>query len=97
MSIRYIVAKGQEFVYPADPASWKLIQDAGGWSKLSVEANALMKHKIVKEGGDCSDMDASSLAIYVARGWIIDTFASVPTLIPEIELPTESLVEEEGV
>jgi len=96
MPTHYIVAEGREFVYPADPASWKLVLDAGGWSRLSAEKNALVKHKTVKAGDDCSDMDAPSLAIYVERGWIIDLTKSTPTVAPQIELPTEPSVEEEG-
>lgn len=78
MSTRYIVGPGQEFTYPADKDSLKLIQVAGGASQLKGKPYEQdVKFKTVKEGEDCSDMPPSSLAVYVERGWVVP--AEAPT------------------
>lgn len=73
MSKHYTVAEGCEFTYPADVASLRLVQKAGGVSKLSNEELSRIKFKTVKSGDDCSDMPLSSLQVYLSRGDIIET------------------------
>lgn len=68
----FIVAPGHEFTYPADVLSLKLLRQAGGNSKMPLEEKAQLKFKSVKEGEDCSDMPAESLAIFHERGWVLD-------------------------
>lgn len=70
MSKQYRVAKGFEFAYPADPESEALVKNAGGRSNLSDADRAKVKFKTVTEGQDCSDMPASSIPLYLDRGWI---------------------------
>jgi hypothetical protein len=82
MPKRYTVAAGQEFNYPADAASEKTIRGAGGCSKLTEAQRATVKFKTVKEGEDCSDMPASSLEIYVERGWVLETGVELTPVLP---------------
>lgn len=70
---RYVVAPGQLFTYPADAASTQMVRNAGGRSQLTPEQALLVKYKTVKEGDDCSDMPTESLAVYLLRGWVLDT------------------------
>lgn len=86
MSSRYIVGPGQEFAYPADTASLKLVKFVGGFSKLSDEQKKSVKYKTVGEGQDCSDMPADSLKIYLERGWVIESqVITPPVVVPVIE------------
>jgi hypothetical protein len=86
MSNRYIVAEGQEFCYPADPISLKIVQDAGGLSKLSPEQRLQVKYKRVKAGEDCSDMSASGLAFHLSVGEVIEvggpSVVTKPVIVP---------------
>ena len=34
---------------------------------------AKVKYKTVKEGEDCSDMPPVTLALYIERGWVIES------------------------
>lgn len=70
---RFVVAKDQEFTYPKDAVSLKLVQDAGGVSKMSPENRARVAFKTVTAGQFCDDMPKSSLDVYLERGWVIDT------------------------
>lgn len=70
MSANFIVGPGQEFNYPADAASMKILQNAGGRSHLKEEEKSLVKFKTVKEGQNCSDMPIEVRELYVSRGWI---------------------------
>ena len=91
MSTRYIVAEGQEFSYPANTESLKIIEEAGGRSKLSDEDAERVKYKTVKEGDACDDMPISALNLYLERGWVVDL--SVKKL--ELEEMKEAAAEEE--
>jgi hypothetical protein len=70
-AVRYVVAEGQEFNYPADAATVALIAKAGGRSKMTQEQHKKANYKIVKAGDDCSDMPQTALALYLERGWIV--------------------------
>ena len=72
MSTHYTVAPGREFTYPADPNSEGIIRNAGGVTQLPSDLRGHVKFKTVRQGEDCSDMPADSLAIYLARGWVIE-------------------------
>lgn len=72
MSKRFRVNGEHTFTYPADPLSLRAILDAQGMSNMSEEDKAKLKMKTVGPGGDCSDMPASSLAIYLERGWVVE-------------------------
>lgn len=71
MSQRYTVADGQEFTYPADPISLRLVKEAGGVSKLTPEDREKIKFKTVKGGDECGDLPEPARSIYIERGWII--------------------------
>lgn len=72
MSKHYVVSDTEQrsFTYPANQASMNIVKMAGGVSKLSQEHHAMVSFKTVGPGEDCSDMPASSLEIYLARGWV---------------------------
>ncbi|MCG3776797.1 MAG: hypothetical protein JW395_3668 [Nitrospira sp.] len=78
MSKRCVVAEGQEFIYPADPISLRLVREAGGVSKLTPEERAKIKFKTVKSGEECSDLPEPAFSIYVERGWILVSESSKP-------------------
>lgn len=88
---RYLVAKGQEFNYPT-PASLKIIEAAGGRSKLTDEDKKRVMYKTVKSGEDCSDMPQSSLEIFLERGWVIDSKPEVK----EAPTPVEPVITKES-
>ena len=79
--MKYVVAEGYEFSYPADSESEGIIKNAGGRLQLSDEDQAKIKFKTVKEGDDCGDMPKSALELYFSRGWIVD-----PDAIAVVEL-----------
>lgn len=75
MSARFRVAKTTErgaitFDYAADAESQRIIDLAGGRSKLSEFDKARVKLKTVGPGDDCSDMPESARSVYLERGWI---------------------------
>lgn len=69
----YTVAEGQEFSYPSGSESLRILEAAGGRSKLNEDQKSMIKYKTVKEGDDCSDMPQSSLELYLERGWVIES------------------------
>ena len=68
----YSVGPNREFNYPADSTTVRMIQAAGGRSKLTEEQTSVARFKTVVAGEDCSDMPADVLALYLERGWIIE-------------------------
>lgn len=83
MPRRYVVAPGvdghtPEFVYPADPNSFRLIKNAGGLTKMTEKERAGLKFKTVHAGDDCSDMPQPALGIYLERGWVIVVDDTLP-------------------
>jgi len=97
--MRYIVAEGQEFSYPADPESLGIIKNAGGRSQLSDEIRAKVKFKTVKEGEDCGDMPKSARELYLSRGWVIDCDEKLAQIVepePESEPISEKFWEDLG-
>ena len=95
MSKRYVVAEGHELSYPADPFSLKIVQDAGGLSKLSPEERAQVKYKRVGAGEDCSDLYASALEFHLSVGEVIEVggtpIVTEPTIVPT---PVPVVIEE---
>lgn len=96
MSNRYSVAAGQQFTYPADPISLRLVREAGGVSQMSEEDREKVKFKTVSEGEDCTDMPEPALGIYIARGWVHDTMAVTPVpAVPAVVSEPEPAISEE--
>lgn len=98
MSNRFRVAPGHEFHYPADPTSLKIVQDAGGVSKLSPEQRLQVTYKKVAAGEDCSDMPPSALAFHLSVGEVIEdggvAFIPAPVVLEAPPIPVV-VVEEE--
>lgn len=72
MPKHYRVNGEHTFTYPADPISLRAVMDAQGASNLSEAEREKIKWKTVGPDQDCSDMPASSLAIYLERGWVVE-------------------------
>ncbi len=87
MPKRYTVGAGREFVYPADSQSLKIIQAAGGVSKITDEQRSALKFKTVKPGDDCTDMPEPARSIYVEREWI--TMTDIPSKASKVPTTTE--------
>ena len=96
MPTRYIVAEGQEFSYPANTESLKIIEKAGGRSKLSEEDVKRVKYKTVKVGDDCGDIPTSALNLYLERGWIVDLSAKKSELKEIKEVAAEEEEDNNG-
>ena len=62
--------------YP-DAASLKIVQKAGGLSKLSEEQRAKVKIKNVKAGGFCDDIPESSREGFLKLGYIKEVESKV--------------------
>lgn len=76
MTERYRVSSTNErgpvrHSYPADIESAALVAASGGRSKLSPADAARVRYKTVGPGDDCSDMARETLALFVARGWVV--------------------------
>lgn len=89
----YTVAEGLEFNYAADSESQKLINAAGGRTKLSDEDKLRVKYKTVVSGQDCSDMTPNIIELYLERGWIIEHVAEEKTTV---KIGKKTVVDEEG-
>ena len=72
MPKRYRVNGEHTFTYPADPISLRAILDAQVLSNMTDAQKEKLKLKTVGPDQDCSDMPPQSLAIYLARGWVIE-------------------------
>lgn len=94
MRKNYIVAPGQEFEYPANEESLRIVREAGGLRNLSEEAKFRVIYKKVKEGEDCSDMPSDALELYVQRGQVLAP-ETESILEPVIEQPVEQPVAEQ--
>lgn len=84
---KFIVGPGQEFNYPANDKTVKIIAMVGGRSKLNEEQLASCSFKTVREGEDCSDMPPNALDLYLSRGMVIEVGAE-PVAVAEVEDPT---------
>lgn len=64
--------------YPADEASWAIVREAGGLSKLTPAQRASVKLKRVEPGQSCDDLPADAAAARIARGEVIVAKAKPP-------------------
>jgi len=66
MTTKLVVVSGS-YRYPVG-ASLAAVLKAGGLSQMSTDARAALVLREVGPGDDCSDMPASSAAVYLGRG-----------------------------
>jgi hypothetical protein len=59
----------QNLSYP-DPASLRIVQQAGGLSRLSAADRARVRLREVAAGERCDDVPASSVPWMLEQGWI---------------------------